>query len=254
MPDFALITDTAFYLAAVPAVLLLGISKSGFGTGIGALAVPIMALTVPVPQAAAILLPVLALVDVLGIKALAHERDKALTRRLLGPGLVGVALGAAMFGLLNSQFVAGLVGALTLLLLFIRLARPPRADAPPPSRAWGRVLAVTSGFTSFVAHAGGPPISFYVIPMRLAPRMYAGTMAVYFTAINAAKWLPYGLLGLLDWRNLGTSLVLLPLAPVGVWLGLRLGKRISPATFYRLLNLGLFATGLKLLWDGVKAL
>jgi uncharacterized membrane protein YfcA len=47
---------------------------------------------------------------------------------------------------------------------------------------------------------------------------------------------------------------LLPLAPVGVWLGLRLGKRISPATFYRLLNLGLFATGLKLLWDGVKAL
>ena len=254
MLDFPLITDTAFYLAAVPAVLLLGISKSGFGTGIGALAVPIMALTVPVPQAAAILLPVLALVDVLGIKALAHERDKVLTRRLLGPGLVGVALGAVTFGLLNSQFVAGLVGALTLLLLFIRLARPPRADAPPPSPAWGRVLAVTSGFTSFVAHAGGPPISFYVIPMRLAPRMYAGTMAVYFTAINAAKWLPYGLLGLLDWRNLGTSLVLLPLAPVGVWLGLRLGKRISPATFYRLLNLGLFATGLKLLWDGVKAL
>jgi uncharacterized protein len=251
--DFPLITDTAFYLAAVPAVLLLGISKSGFGTGIGALAVPIMALTVPVPQAAAILLPVLALVDVLGIKALAHERDKPLTRRLLGPGLAGVALGAATFGLLNSKWVAGLVGALTLLLLFIRLARPPRADAPPPSWAWGRVLAITSGFTSFVAHAGGPPISFYVIPMKLAPRMYAGTMAVYFTAINFAKWLPYGLLGLLDWRNLGTSLVLLPLAPVGVWLGLRLGRRIGPVTFYRLLNLGLLATGLKLLWDGVRA-
>ena len=52
-------TDPLFYLVAIPAILLIGISKSGFGTGFGSLAVPLMALAVTVPQAAAILMPVL---------------------------------------------------------------------------------------------------------------------------------------------------------------------------------------------------
>lgn len=251
MLEQALITSPSFYAVAVPAVVLLGISKSGFGTGFGALAVPMLALSVPVPQAAAILLPVLAVIDLLGLRALAHERDKALTRRLLVPGLAGLLLGALTFQFLQARWVAGLVGAVTLLFLALRLLRPPRADAPPPGPRWGALLSATSGFTSFVAHAGGPPVSFYVMPMKLAPRVFAGTMAVYFTVINAAKWLPYAALGLLDLRNLGTSLALLPAAPVGVWLGLRLGRRISPAWFYRVLNLGLLLTGVKLLWDAL---
>ena len=57
--NLPLITDWHFYAAAIPAVLLLGISKSSFGAGFGSLAVPIMALTVTVPQAAAILMPAL---------------------------------------------------------------------------------------------------------------------------------------------------------------------------------------------------
>ena len=61
------ITDPFCYLVTVPAVLLLGISKSGFGAGFGALAVPMMAMAVSVPQAAAILMPVLLLMDVLGM-------------------------------------------------------------------------------------------------------------------------------------------------------------------------------------------
>ena len=57
-------------------------------------------------------------------------------------------------------------------------------------------------------------------------------------------------LGLLDWRNFATSLVLLPLAPIGVWMGVRLARRIQPDLFYRLIRLGMFLTGCKLLWDG----
>ncbi len=53
-------------------------------------------------------------------------------------------------------------------------------------------------------------------------------------------------------RNLSTSLVLLPLAPMGVWVGVRLARRIDPVLFYRLLYLGMFLTGSKLLWDGLR--
>jgi uncharacterized protein len=56
---------------------------------------------------------------------------------------------------------------------------------------------------------------------------------------------------LLDTRNMATSLVLLPLAPIGVWFGVRMARRISQVLFYRFLYAGMFLTGVKLLWDGV---
>ena len=133
-----------------------------------------------------------------------------------------------------------------------RLLFPPQSDSPPPPKWLGVILTVTSGFTSFVAHAGGPPLSAYVIPLRLSPVKFTATMAAFFFVINLSKWIPYAWLGLLDLRNMATSLVLLPLAPVGVWMGVRLARRISPAWFYRALYVGMFFTGIKLLWDGLR--
>ena len=125
-----------------------------------------------------------------------------------------------------------------------------RHCGPPP--AWAAPLcSATSGFTSFVAHAGGPPLMAYVLPLKLAPMVASATMAAYFTAINLVKLVPYAALGLMDLRNLATSLLLLPLAPVGVWLGVRLVERTDPTWFYRLAYLGMAVAGVKLLWDGL---
>jgi hypothetical protein len=248
---FPVITDSFFYAVAIPAVLLLGVSKSGFGAGFGSLAVPMMALAIPVPQAAAILMPVLLVMDVLGMAAFRKDFDKALLKFLLPFGVLGIVIGALLFKLLQAHTVAGIVGAFTLLFLAQRLAFPPRPDSAPPPRWLGALLTTTSGFTSFIAHAGGPPITAYVIPLRLSPVRFAATMAFFFFVVNLAKWIPYGVLGLLDWRNMATSLVLLPLAPVGVWAGVRMARRISQKLFYRFLYVGMALTGMKLLWDGL---
>ena len=246
-----LITDWGFYAVAVPAVLLLGVSKSGFGAGFGSLAVPLMALSVSVPQAAAILMPVLLVMDLLGIAAFRKDFDRRLLKFLLPWGLLGIVVGTLSFRLLQPQWVAGIVGVFTLLFLAQRLLFPPRADGAPPPRWVGALLTATSGFTSFVAHAGGPPINAYVIPLRLSPVVFTGTMAFFFFVINLAKWLPYAWLGLLDWRNLATSLVLLPLAPLGVWIGVRIARRIDQKLFYRFIYAGMLLTGLKLVWDAL---
>ena len=244
-----LITDPFFYLVAVPAVLLLGISKSGFGAGFGSLAVPLMALAVSVPQAAAILMPVLLLMDLLSMAAFRRHLDRRLLWFLLPWGLAGIALGTLLFRLLDGRAVAGILGVVILAFLAQRLLFPPKPDSPPPPRWVGALLSATSGFTSFIAHAGGPPINAYVIPLRLSPVLFTGTMAFFFFFINLSKWVPYYWLGLLDWRNLGTSLVLLPLAPLGVWVGVRIAHRIQPVLFYRLIHIGMFLTAVKLLWD-----
>ncbi len=248
---YPFITDPYFYLATVPAVLLLGVSKSGFGAGFGSLAVPMMALAVSVPQAAAILMPVLLLMDVLGMAAFRKDFDLKLLKFLIPWGLVGIVVGALLFKLLNAHTVAGIVGGFTLLFLAQRLLFPPKADSPPPPRWLGAILTATSGFTSFIAHAGGPPVNAYMIPLRLSPIRFTATMAFFFFVINLAKWLPYAWLGLLDWRNFATSMVLLPIAPVGVWVGVRLARRISQLLFYRFLYAGMFLTGVKLLSDAV---
>ena len=249
---FPLITEPFFYVVAIPAVLLLGISKSGFGAGFGSLAVPVMALAVTVPQAAAILMPVLLLMDLLGVAAFRKNFDLPFLKFLVPFGLVGTLLGALLFSVLDAKVVAGLVGVFTLLFLAQRLLFPPRPDSAPPPKWRGAILTVTAGFTSFVAHAGGPPLSAYVIPLRLSPIKFTATMAFFFFVINLSKWLPYAWLGLLDLRNMTTSLALLPLAPLGVWMGLRLAKSISPMLFYRLLYLGMLLTGCKLVWDAFR--
>jgi uncharacterized protein len=250
--EWPLIHDAAFYAVAVPAVLMMGLSKSGFLGGFGSLAVPLMALVIPVPQAAAIMLPLLLVMDATGLQQLWRHCDRALLGLLLPAGLLGTVVGTLLFGVLSTKTVAAVVGALTLLFLAQRLLFPPRADHPPPPKPLGFVLGVASGFTSFVAHAGSPPYNAYVLPLRLDPMTYAATAAVFFAAVNLSKWIPYAWLGLIDVRNMATSLVLMPLAPIGVWLGVWATKRIAAGWFYRLAYAGMFLTGAKLLWDGLK--
>jgi uncharacterized protein len=148
--------------------------------------------------------------------------------------------------------VAGIVGIFTLLFLAQRLLFPPKADAAPPPKWLGAILTSTAGFTSFIAHAGGPPINAYLIPLKLKPVVYAATTSYLFFFINLSKWIPYAWLGLLDIRNFATSLVLIPFAPIGVWIGVRIAKHIKPDLFYKLLYTGMLLTGCKLVWDAFK--
>ncbi|NJM42827.1 MAG: sulfite exporter TauE/SafE family protein [Brachymonas sp.] len=251
--NFPLITDPWFYAVAVPAVFLLGLSKSGFGAGFGSLAVPMMALVITVPQAAAILMPLLFVMDVMGISAYRKDFDKRLLKFLLPFGLIGTLIGTLLFKLISAQLVAGIVGAITLIFLAQRLLFPPSKEGKPPPHWAGALLTITSGFTSFVAHAGGPPFNAFMLSQRLTPVAFTATAAYFFFIINLSKWIPYAWLGLLDWRNFATSLVLLPIAPLGVFVGVKIARRIQPTLFYRLVYLGMLLTGVKLVWDGFLA-
>ena len=130
-----LLFDPWFYAVAIPGVVLLGISKSGFGTGFGSLVVPMMALVIPVPQAAAILMPVLLALDLMGIWAYRRDWDRRLFWFLLPWSAVGILMGYLLFRLLDPKWVAGMVGAMTLIFLGLRFlsrhqpqTRPSRSE------------------------------------------------------------------------------------------------------------------------------
>jgi uncharacterized membrane protein YfcA len=253
-----MITDPLFYATAIPAVLIIGISKAGFGSAFGSLAVPLMALTITVPMATAILLPVLFVMDALGLRAYWGQADWKMLRLILPAGLVGIVLGWFFFNQVDPKYLGALVGITAIGFVGLRswqARKSKSAGGAPPYKApdWvGRVCAVGSGFTSFIAHAGGPPMSIYTIPQKLNPVTFAATMTVFFACINLAKWIPYQTLGLLSWEHMTTSLVLIPLGALGNYLGLRLAKTINPAIFYKIVTCALLASGTKLIYDALK--
>lgn len=255
MPAVPFITDPWFYVVSIPAVLLMGISKSGFGGGFGSLVVPMMALTVSVPKAAAILMPVLLVMDLLGLGVFIKEFNRQIIKILVPAGLVGTLVGWALFGLMPAEWVAGIVGVFTLIFLVQRIyvTRNPHAYKPLSVNG-GRFMGFVGGLSSFIAHAGSPPLNAYAIPLRLKPLEFTATLSIFFAVINLSKWIPYGFLGLLDSANMITSLILMPLAPVGVWIGVRIAKTIPERRFYFLVYVGMLLTGIKLVWDAVATM
>ncbi len=249
-----MIEQPLFYALAVPAVLIVGISKGGFGGGLGTMAVPLMSMAVAPPQAAAILLPILCLMDLFAVWVYRGKWDLANLRILIPAALLGIVIGTLAFRYLDATAIRLLIGVVAVgFALAYWLGR--EADAPPgPSVLRGGFWGTLAGFTSFVAHAGGPPTSVYLLPQRLDKTLFVGTTVILFITINYAKLLPYAWLGQLHLGNLGTSLVLAPLAPVGMALGFWLHHRVSGTWFYRICYLFLFLTGLKLLYDGLGAL
>jgi len=248
--------DTPWFLPiAAVAVLSTGISKSGIGGGIGGLAVPLLALIMAPAQAAAIMLPILCLMDLFAVRAYWRRWDGRHLRRLLPAALLGIGAGAAGFHALDADALRLLLGVISVsfcLDAWRRVLRRQPAKRRPAAFA-GVVCGAAAGFTSTIAHAGGPPLSMYLIPQRLERGLFVGTSALFFLVVNYVKLIPYAFLGLLQPANLGYSLMLAPLAPAGIWLGLAVHRRLSERVFHHLVHGVLFATGLKLIWDGLAA-
>jgi hypothetical protein len=249
-----LIADPWFYALAIPAFLLNGISKGGFASGAGNLSVPVMAMVIPAPQAVGIALPVLCVMDVAGLRAWWGRWSVREMRAILPAGLLGIVIGTLTFGLFSARGISLMLGILTLGFLARALWQRVSGRVPPPAapnrfKAW--FFGTASGFTSTLAHTGGPPLAMYLYPLKLDRQTLAATTTVFFGVVNYAKILPFWGLGLLDWTNILTSLVLMPVAPLGVHLGIALQKRISDRSFYNFVYVLLGITGAKLVWDGL---
>lgn len=249
-----MIADPVFWAVAIFSVLITGISKGGFG-GLALLAVPLMALVIPPIQAAGIMLPILIVMDWVGVWSYRKHWDRKLLVIMLPGAVLGIVAGALLAGYVNDQFVRLCVGLIAVLFPIYAIFKPRGGDAfIIGNRPLGGFAGIIAGFTSFVAHAGGPPFQAYAIPQNLAPRIYAGTAVMFFFVVNFVKVLPYALLGQFDQTNLTISLILIPLAPVGVLIGVWLIKRIDQQLFYRIMYGLIFAVGVKLLWDSFTQL
>ncbi|WP_137821475.1 sulfite exporter TauE/SafE family protein [Pseudomonas sp. D(2018)] len=235
------------FLLGIPAVLLTGISKGGFGGALGGIAVPLLALMMPPTQAAAIMLPILCMADITGLRRFYGKWDPRNLKIMLPGALLGVLVGTLSFGLLSERLIGLMIGGIAIVFFLLNVLNAAAAQAPSaPKVAKGTLLSGIAGFTSFVAHAGGPPIMMYLLPQQMDKVRYVATVNCFFLLTNAIKLVPYALLGQFTTTSLTASLALAPIVVVGVWLGIWLQGRVNHTWFYRIAWAGLLLTGIQL--------
>ena len=243
-----MISDPMFYLCAIPAVLLYGIAKGGFGGPIAVLAVPLMSLVMSPTLAAGILLPILVVMDVLVVKTYWGIFDPRALRLLLPGAIVGIGLGYFSADLMSDDVMRLVIGVISLLFGLQSLVGLRGLSGTSHNALAGSFFGPVAGFTSFSIHAGGPPFTMYMMPKALSPLLYAGTAGIFFAVVNAVKLVPYYFLDQLVIQNLALSLVLMPLAPLGVKVGHWLVQRSEPGFYYRVISVFLVVLGVVLIY------
>nr|WP_276562509.1 sulfite exporter TauE/SafE family protein [Hoeflea prorocentri] len=246
---------TEFYVVAAVAVLLTGLSKSGFGGGLGIMAVPLMSLFVAPQFAAATMMPILLAMDIIIVWRYRHDWSAPVVRLLLPGAIIGLGAGALAFHHVDAALIRFAVGLLALSFVAQYVLSRRRYDGDRAARnETVLALGAVSGFASFIAHAGGPPVKGFLLRKRLEKSAFVGTNTIFFFLLNATKAVAYGALGHYSAESLGLSLTLSPILVLGVLIGFKLHGLIDQTRFTAVVYTLLAVTGSKLVWDSVPLL
>lgn len=246
--------DISFLIAATVSVTFLGLSKAGFA-GFALAATPVLALVIPPIQAAAILLPLMVLQDVISLWAYRRNWDRWNISVLLPAAILGIGLAWLLAAYTSEALLRLAVGLLAMIFVVKTWWRSKPSDAGVrPSAARGVFWGGLAGFSSLLAHAAGPPFNIYVLPQKLDKLTFAGTAAVFFTTVNGLKSVPYFALGQFSTENLMTSLMLAPLAVATTLFGIWLLRRLPNDQFYKLAHALVFLVSLELIRSSLFAL
>jgi uncharacterized membrane protein YfcA len=256
MPEFY--TDPAFYAAAVPAVFLVGLSKGGLGGAMGLIGVPLMALAMSPVRAAAILLPILIVMDVVSLWSWRGNYDRGILKTMMPGAMVGIGVGWLTAAMVTDEAIRLVVGAVAIGFVGRWLWQQYRDRGAVEKRPRNGIAAsfwgTVAGFTSFVAHVGGPPYQVYTLPLGLDPKVFTGTSVIFFAITNAVKLVPYFALGQFDTTNLEASAILMPIAPLATLAGAFVVKRMRPQVFYPFTYVTVGIVAVKLVWDNAVGL
>lgn len=249
--DGVVTADLSFFAAVIPATILVGLSKGGFA-GLSILAQPLLAMALSPVKAAAILLPVLIVQDVVSLWVYWGRWDRRHLSATLPAAIVGIVIGTLFAARVPDAAMALAIGLISVVEALRRLLSPA---IRPLSGRWARLAGPVwgglAGMTSMIANAGGPPFQIYLLRQRLGRDAFVATGVAFFAAVNWIK-LPFFLaLGQVNADNLATSATLVPVAVAATWVGVLLVRRVPVERFYRIIYGLLLLVGCKLVFSAL---
>ena len=246
-----MIIDPLFYAMAIPSVILIGLSKGGL-TGIGALAVPLMAIVASPLQAAAVLMPILLILDLVAVWTYRKTYDKKTLIITIPASILGILIGYILVSQINPNWIRVIIGfiAISFTISYWRSKNETKPKGHSLSRGtiWGGI----TGFTSFVTLTGAPPYQMYLLPLRLEKKTYAGTFMIFFWMNNILKIVPFMMLGQMNKSTLITSSIVFPISLIFAFIGIWIVKKLPTKIFYEIIYILLFLVSIKLIIDGIS--
>lgn len=251
-------TSPVFWLVGGLTTFLIAFSKGAIGGGAASIGVPMLSIVIDPIGAAIIIAPLVSFMDMFTLRSFGPSSWSKPDLRVLLPGLVlGLALGWLTFEYVDPRYVGLLIGAISIGFAahwFWKRHRRPEAGAMPVHAGMGLAAGSASGFTTFVAHAGGPPVAMYLIARGLDKRFFVGTNTAFFTIGNILKLGPYGLLIAARPDTAAAVLLLAPIVPLSVQLGVRMHHRLSQPSILMITNVILILGGARLLYVSIRQL
>ncbi len=237
-------SDTGSYLAVSLAIALVGLSRISFGGGPGVIAVPLLSFILPPSKAAGVLLPIMIVCDFILLRFYFRHGQWHLIKLLLPGTFFGIIIGTVTFAFSSEDFLRKLLGLICVLFFLLRILRGRILEAEKNMKpGWlnSFFFGAGAGYTSTILHAGGPALTIFLLPQKLAPVVFVSTCVCYFTLVNLLKVPGYVTQDLITRETLIYGLWILPAmitgSLIGVWVNSRVPEKIFMKTVYAFLLL-----------------
>ena len=230
--------------------LFIGFSKGGLAGTLGTLATPLMVLVMPANQVIGLVLPLLMVADIFAVASHWKRWDWRLVVLMMPGAIVGVTLGTYFITNAPTGALKIALGIIVLIFALYKILEPWLFRSfNYEAREWHGVFAGTvAGFSSALAHTGGPPVSIYLLMRRIPTQVFNATSALFFAILNWIK-VPYYLYAqLFDFQRLRSLIWIIPLLPLGVWAGKWAADKISQKVFDRVMIILLVVTAMLLIF------
>ena len=239
-----------FFFTVVPAIVLYGIAKSGLGGSMTLISIPLMTIVMPLNQALGIILPILIFSDFIATYKYRREFDLSTLKLMIPFAAIGIIIGSFTFSYFSEELLKFIIGLMGFIFAghYFFLKKNKKAKSQK-NFIKGGICSTIAGFTSFCVHAGGTPVSIYMLPLRMKKEIYVGTRIIFFTFVNLIKLPLYINLSMTNFDTFKQSVMLFPVAFLGILIGYRLIKIISENLFYNTLYILIFVSSSKLLYD-----
>jgi hypothetical protein len=233
-------------------VFLATLIRSTFGFGEALVAVPLLALTVPVATAAP--LAVLLSVTIAAIVVVQDWRRIHLRSAgwLLAPTLVGIPLGIALLASAHQQLVKTVLALVILAFsgYSLTVRNPPRLH--DDHRAWLLGCGFLAGILGGAYGMNGPPLVVYGAMRRWSPQYFRATLQGYFLPASLVAMAGFRLTGLWTASVTHYYLISLPAAIPAIFFGRWINHRLRGESFLKYVHAGLVCIGLVLLLQAIR--
>ena len=245
-----MLNDPRVLAIALLAALCIGLSKAGF-SGISMVAVVLLADIYGSKASVGLALPLLIAADLMAYPAFLKHGSWRPVWKLLGPALLGIALGWWVLGEISETTARRVIGGCVLVMVVLQALRRWQAvafDRLAESGGFGLSAGVLGGFATMLANAAGPVIQLYLMARKLPKMELIGIGARFFLLINLIKVPLNARLALITADSLQDNLRLLPAVAVGIFGGKWLLQHVPQVAFEWMVVIFATLAGLRMMF------